>query len=235
RYRPGYPAELIEYVLQFVQAKNSAWDCATGNGQAAYLLAPHFQSVKATDISEKQIANSIKHPNIQYSVADAEQTPFPDHSFDLVTVAQAYHWFNFNAFENEAKRVLKSNGTLAVWGYGLVDAETDVVNSIIRSFYTKVVGPYWDVERKYVDDHYENVPFPYDQLACAEFYNEQHWSLGDLIGYINTWSSVQHFITAKGFNPTDDLKDELKKAWPSKKIISFLFPLFVRIGRIRSA
>ena len=233
RYRPSYSAELIQYVLRFVDGRNSAWDCATGNGQAAYLLASHFQSIQATDISEKQIANSIPHPRIQYSVAAADHSPFADHCFDLITVAQAYHWFNFTAFENEARRVLKLNGILAVWGYSLVNADNDVVNAIIKSFYTNVVGSYWDEERKYVDEHYNTIPFPYDEIGRAEFYIEQNWSLDDLTGYINTWSSLQHFIKEKGFNPVDELKDEIRKIWPSQDSNSFRFPLFVRIGRVR--
>ena len=232
RYRPSYPAELIEYVLQFVDGRNSAWDCATGNGQAAYLLAPHFQSVQATDISEKQIANSISHPRIHYSVVESDHSPFADHCFDLVTVAQAYHWFDFIAFENEVRRVLNSHGILAVWGYSLVKAKDDKLNNIIKLFYTNVVGSYWDAERKYIDEHYDTIPFPYDEIARAEFYFDQHWNLEDLTGYINTWSGIQHFIKEKGFSPVEELKNEIRKIWPPQDV-TFQFPLFVRIGRIR--
>ena len=233
RYRPRYPAELIEYILQFVINRDAAWDCATGNGQAAYLLAEHFKSVKATDISDKQLASSIQHPRIQYSVATAEDSPFADGSFDLITVAQAYHWFNFDAFEKEARRVLKPTGILSVWGYGLVNSTMDSLNTIIKSFYTNVVGPYWDVERKYVDEQYETIPFPYDHIARANFSFYQDWSVEDLLGYMNTWSSVQHFIAKKGFNPVHRLKGQISEIWPSRNTLPFRFPLFLRIGRIR--
>jgi ubiquinone/menaquinone biosynthesis C-methylase UbiE len=235
KYRPAYPLELIEYILQFVKGRDAAWDCATGNGQAAYLLAPHFKSVFATDISEKQIANAIEDPRIHYSVSNAETSQFADHSFDLVTVAQAYHWFDFTAFKNELRRVLKVHGILAVWGYSLVLAENDRLNSIIKSFYTNVIGPYWDPERKYVDQHYETIPFPYDQIAHIELSIETHWGLEELIGYINTWSSLQHFINKNGFNPVDQLQGEIRKIWPAQESISFKFPLFIRVAKIGEA
>ena len=119
KYRPAYPPALFEYILQFVSSHETAWDCATGNGQAALELAQHFRRVEATDISEAQILHAVKHPSINYSVSSAEHTDFPHRTFDLVTVAQAYHWFDFSAFEMEVKRVLKRSGVVAVWGYSL--------------------------------------------------------------------------------------------------------------------
>lgn len=235
RYRPGYPASLIEYILQFLDHRNFAWDCATGNGQAASLLAPHFQRVEATDISSKQISNSIFHPRIHYSISSAEKTVFPEKIFDLITVAQAYHWFDFTAFETEVKRVLKPDGILAVWAYSLVSSSHHDLNKRIKDFYENTVGSYWDPERKYIDDHYRTIPFPYKELSFVDFFLERKWDVQDLSGYLNTWSSVQHFIDANGYNPVDDFKHDLEKAWPAENTITFQFPLFLRIGRPESA
>ena len=231
RYRPGYPSEIIDYILQFVSDRHTAWDCATGNGQAAFLLAPHFEVVHATDISENQLANAIQHSGIQYSISAAEKTSFEENSFDLVTVAQAYHWFDFLAFEKEVKRVLKPNGILAVWGYSLVVSDNKDLNKKLIAFYKETIGPYWDSERRYIDDHYRTIPFPYDELPPAEFTIEQQWSLDDLSGYLNTWSSVQHFIKLNNYNPVDQLRSDLEKIWPPGQIIAFRFPLFLRLGR----
>ena len=232
KYRPGYSSELISNILQFVHERKIAWDCATGNGQAAVLLAPFFEMVEATDISEKQISNSIAAANIRYSISSAEKTSFPDHSFDLVTVAQAYHWFDFISFQKEVKRVLKPGGIIAIWGYGLVQSEYLNLNSLINSFYTNIVGPYWDPERKFVDDHYRTVPFPYEELFSDEFIIERMWNLDNLVGYLNTWSSVQHFMKANNYNPVVPLTAELQKSWPVKNEVVFRFPLFLRIGKI---
>lgn len=232
RYRPGYPAGLVTYILQFVSERKSAWDCATGNGQAAKLLAEYFEEVHATDLSEKQIANAIPDSRIQYAVSPAEKTGFATGSFDLVTVAQAYHWFNFESFERELRRVLKPNGVIAVWGYGMVKSQHEPVTSLIERFYHDVVGPYWDGERQYVDNQYRTIPFPYDELPPAEFSIDTSWTIEELIGYLNTWSSVQHFIKANSYNPVGELEASLQQAWPLEKSVAFQFPLFLRLGRI---
>lgn len=233
RYRPGYPGDLINYILQFVDERNAAWDCATGNGQVALQLASHFPTVYATDISKKQISNAVQHPHIHYSIASEDKTSFPEQSVDLVTVAQAYHWFNFTAFEKEAKRISKPNGVVAIWGYSLVSSDCDDLNNVIDNFYTQTVGPFWDPERKYVDEHYRTVPFPYDELPSKDFFIEMQWNLEDLSGYFNTWSSVQHFIKTNGYNPVDNLKPDLQRVWPLKDTLQFRFPLFLRLGRIK--
>src|SRR4051812_10380946 len=90
--RPGYPDELFEWILAHVPGREAAWDCATGNGQAAAGLAPNFKSVVATDLSPEQVGSALSLPNVRYSAQPAEQTDFAANSFDLITVAQALHW-----------------------------------------------------------------------------------------------------------------------------------------------
>jgi ubiquinone/menaquinone biosynthesis C-methylase UbiE len=203
RYRPGYPVSLIEYITGFVKEKNKAWDCATGNGQAAILLAAYFKKVMATDTSEKQIQLAIQNENIEYAVGTAEQTGFADNSFDLITVAQAYHWLSFDAFEKEVKRIAKPGSVIAVWGYNIPVCNNEELNKLIRHFYTAIVGKYWDAERKYIDEYYKTIPFNFEELPSKEFSIKTAWDKNDLPGYFNSWSSVQHFIKANGYNPVD--------------------------------
>jgi ubiquinone/menaquinone biosynthesis C-methylase UbiE len=232
QYRPVYPPELFDYVLSFVPEKNIAWDCATGNGQAALVLAGHFKKVYATDISEKQLQQASLRDNIVYSVAAAERTEFPDQLFDCITVAQAYHWFDFTAFHQELLRVARPGAILAVWGYGLVVCEEETINQHIGTFYRNVTGPYWDRERRFVDDHYTTVPFPFEELPGKEFTIDVNYTLSDLEGYLNTWSSVQHFIKANGYNPVTEFCSTLKRIWQDGKTRKFYFPVFLRIGKI---
>ena len=103
KYRPLYPNELYEFVLEHVRIKEVGLDCGTGNGQAASVLAEYFKEVHATDISEKQIKNAIQKPNLHYHVCRAEETPFADNQFDLIVSATAVHWFDFNEFFKEIK------------------------------------------------------------------------------------------------------------------------------------
>lgn len=233
RYRPGYPAALIDYILGFVEKKEMAWDCATGNGQAAQLLAPFFKQIMATDLSEKQLLQAVPAANISYSVFKSEQTSFPDNSFDLITIAQAYHWFNFVDFEKEARRVAKPGAVVAAWGYNIPVSHNKQINSLVQHFYTAVAGPYWDAERKWIDDGYQTIPFPFDALPSKTFSIQVQWNLADLAGYFNTWSSVQHFIKANGYNPVHEIAQQLSSAWPAEKpLLDLSFPVFLKIGRI---
>jgi len=230
RYRPVYPKELYNYILKFVTEKNMAWDCATGNGQAALALASYFKKVIATDISEKQLLLAKPHANIQYHIAPAEQTNFPNNSFDLITVAQAYHWLKFDAFEKEVRRVAKKNAVIAVWGYNLLTANDATIDALIKKFYFEIVGSYWDAERKYVDDNYQSVPFNFNPLPIENFFINAYWNKDDLIGYLNSWSGVQHFINTKQYNPVDDIINDLVPLWKDVKTVSF--PLFLKLGRV---
>jgi hypothetical protein len=232
RYRPHYPAELFDYILSFVPCKDQVWDCATGNGQAAVELAQHFRKVYATDISEKQILQAVHRENIQYSVATAESSGLPTDSCDLITVAQAYHWFNFEAFRKEAVRVGTKNAVVALWGYALVICEDAAINSILGIYYKDTVGPYWDKERKHVDKHYTTVLFPYQELPSREFRINVAWDKETFIGYLNTWSCVQHFMKANQYDPVQGFAKEIEKVWDDGVVKKFYFPLFLRIGNL---
>lgn len=232
KYRPGYPEDLIGYILTYVKEKKRAWDCATGNGQAALLLAAHFSRVEATDISEKQLDQAALHPAIHYARGAEDHTPFPDNSFDLITVAQAYHWFAFEAFHREAIRVSKPGGIVAVWGYGLVNTEDEKLGQLIQYFYTGIVGKYWDPERRYVDDGYRTIPFLFPELPSREFSITVRWTKTDFLGYLNTWSGVQHYIKANGTNPVDEFGGQLTAIWDDREEKVFTFPLFLRIGQV---
>lgn len=232
KYRPTYPAELYEYILSYVQEKNIAWDCGTGNGQAAYALASYFKKVIATDISNNQLALAKQHSNIEYIICQAEKTSFPPNTFDLITVAQAYHWFEFNSFEKELKRVSKSGAVIAVWGYNRLTTFNKDIDVIIDRFYEEITGPYWDAERKYVDANYKTIPFNFKLLPEKAFSIFCNWSLTDLLGYLNSWSAVQHYIAANNNNPVNLIRDELFIYWKENEIRQVCFPLFLKLGKV---
>ncbi|CAM3358261.1 hypothetical protein FLLO111716_06105 [Flavobacterium longum] len=229
QFRPHYPEEMIDAILRHVNAGDCALDVATGNGQVAVLLTQHFEKVYATDISQKQIDHAAQRPNVYYHVEAAERTRFNDHQFDLITVAQAIHWFDFESFYKEVDRILKPDGIFAVMGYGLLktNPETD---AIIGNLYRNIIGPYWDAERRYIDEMYQTIPFPFDEIPCPSFANSFNWALDQLVGYLNTWSATQHYIKANGENPVTLIYPELEASWrnSNKEVV---FPLLLRIGR----
>ncbi len=230
RFRPHYPQELFAYLADISPERECVWDCATGNGQAAVALGEFFEHVIATDSSEKQIANGQSHDRVRYRVASAEQSELPQDSLDLITVAQALHWFDREAFFAEAKRVLKPNGVLAVWSYNLFKISPEI-DRLVEVFYRETVGPYWDFERRLVETGYRTIAFPFDELSVPDFRMQVEWALDDLLGYLRTWSATKSFITARGLDPVVDLGTELQSVWGESGIKKITWPLSVRVGR----
>jgi SAM-dependent methyltransferase len=231
RYRPSYPAALFEFLLSIVPAKQHAWDCGTGNGQLAHVLAKHFDKVYATDISPQQIENAIPVDKIVYSVQQAEQTTFADNFFDLITVAQAIHWFDFHQFYREVNRTIKDKGILAVTGYGLLQTAPEI-DAVIVDFYHNIVGAYRDREMRYIDEGYQTIPFPFEELKTTAYEMELVWTLEHLIGFLETWSAVKHFREEKGQNPIHYIDKDLKRKWGKGNTRTVRFPLFLRVARI---
>jgi SAM-dependent methyltransferase len=230
RFRPTYPKELFDFLLSLISGRMTAWDCGTGNGQVAVELAKHFETVFATDISESQVSHAPRKNNIVYKVERAEKTSFQDNQFDLITVAQAVHWFDFSLFHNEVKRTLKPNGILAIIGYPLpsIDARTDL---IVKQFYENILGGYWDDERKYIDELYQTIPFPYTEITTPAFFSRYNWNRDQFIGYLGTWSAVQHYIRKNNTNPTDTIIDDVDQCWNDSTVKTVTFPILLRVGR----
>ena len=233
-YRPDYPAPLFEWLSSLCAEHDLAWDCATGSGQAALGLAPHFRQVVATDASAEQIRHAEAHSAIDYRVAPAEASGLADRSVDLVTVAQAAHWFDLPRFYTEAARVLKPGGVVALWGYGrmVLPGEMDAP---FRRFYAETVGPYWPPERALIDDAYRSLDFPFADIEAPAFFIEVEWSLHRLLDYLSTWSAVKRYQTARGHDPLPALGAELALLWGDPDTAKRLqWPLFLRVGRPRS-
>ncbi len=230
RYRPTYPDELFDFILQQLPEKNIAWDCATGNGQTATELAKHFKKVLATDISARQIGKAQLAPNIEYSVQPAEKTDFDKDTFDLVTVSQALHWLQFDLFYAELRRVAKPGSWIAAWMYALLRI-SPAIDELIHHHHYVTLKAYWDEERRYVDDLYQTIPFPFEEISCPLFHIRYEWTLGDLEGYLNTWSALQKFISSNNYNPVDALIAEIQPHWAPDKM-SIDFPVYLRMGKI---
>lgn len=229
RFRPTYPAALYDWLLAKVSHFECAWDCGTGNGQVATILAEYFAKIEATDISAAQMQEAVPRPNVRYRVCPAEQTPFAEGIFDLITVGQALHWFDFAKFNAEVTRVAKRGALVAVWGYGKLHI-SPAIDEAIEDFYQNTVGPYWEKEREHVENQYADVPFPFEGVEKKVFENPYQWPLESLCQYLNTWSSVRKFEKANGFSPIPALQERLRVLWPDPTAKEVIFPVFAQVG-----
>jgi SAM-dependent methyltransferase len=231
RFRPGYPPELADYLTGLAAVRDNAWDCGTGSGQMAALLAPHFGQVFATDISRSQLAEAPEMPNVFYSVQAAEATGFADRFFNLIVVAQAIHWFDFERFYAEVRRTAAPEAILAAVGYGRFHIN-ERLDAVVKDFYENTIGNYWDKERRYIDDAYKTISFPFAELTPPALENTFEWTFEHLIGYLNTWSAVKHYIKAHHQNPVQLLEKELRTAWGGEEKKTVNFPLLLRMGQV---
>jgi len=228
--RPTYPPELFEYLASECATRERAWDCATGNGQAARALAFHFQHVIATDASQSQIEQAEGPPNIDYRVLAAEQKLTPDEAVDLITVAQALHWFDIERFFANVDKVLNTGGILAVWSYEMTQV-TPVIDGVVHKLYENILGEFWPPERLMVERRYADVHFPYLKLQPPEFQMQCEWTLAQLQNYLLSWSASQRYIASKKANPLDLVAQELKDAWSDTPTRSVSWPLTLCVRR----
>jgi len=230
RHRPTYPDALFDWLASVAPGREAAWHCACGNGQASVGLAVHFGHVWATDASAQQIEQAIVHPNITYSVSPAERNAFDDDSFDLLLVAQAAHWFDFEMFNTEVKRVGRAAAVLALTAYEQ-HRVTPEIDAITDRFYEPVLGDYWLPERRHIKAGYRDIPFPFQYLATPEFFMTADWMLEDAVGYLNTWSSVSRYREETGKNPLEAFTGPLRTAW-GDGTRTVHWPLVLRAGII---
>ena len=232
-YRPDYPRELFEFVAASVNDHEAAWDCATGNGQAAAGLAEHFDRVIATDISAEQIAQAKPNPRIDYHVAPAERSGLAENSVDAVTITQALHWLDIPRFYDEVRRVSKLGSVFVATVYSdpvLGDPKAD---RILQHYNKVVVGPYWPPERKLVDEAYANIPFPFQELETPQLTMERSWSLHDLAGYLRSWSATVRFTKQNGTDPVLDFEKSMAQIWgDSSQPRKLHWPFTIRAGRV---
>jgi len=231
RFRPGYPPALIAWIAARTPGRTLAVDCATGNGQAAVALAAHFDDVLAVDGSLAQLERAMPHPRVRYECAMAEQLPVADGSVALVAAAQAAHWFDFARFHAECRRVLQPGGVIALWTYEKFRA-TASLDEVVDRFYDDVVGEFWPPERRYVEERYRTLPFPWAEELAPEFRLETDWSLEQVQGYLASWSAVQRYKDANGgTDPLPALVAELATLWPVGDTVRLNWPVHLRIGR----
>ena len=233
RFRPVYPRSLFAFLAEKAPGHELAWDCGTGNGQAALDLIAFFDKVHATDASESQIQHAKRHARIVYAATPAERSGLEPGSVDLITAAQALHWFDFDRFYAEARRVAKPGAVIAAWCYEL-HVISPAVDRVIGAFYQDTVGVFWPPERELIEKGYKTIPFPFTRIEAPNFAMDAVWDLHAQLGYLRTWSAVQKYRAFHGQDPVSLIEKDLAKAWggpgSTKKVV---WPLQLLLGVAR--
>ena len=234
QHRPQYPDEIYAYLASIVPGRSLAWDCGTGNGQAAMGLAKHFDNVYATDASVEQISLAYTHAKVSYHLEPAEHVSLNDSSVDLVTVAVAVHWFNFDEFYREVRRVLKPDGVLAVWTYSFPEVSPEI-DMLIHQYYYEILSGYWPERIHYLEEEYKTLPFPFEEIVAPSFVMKATWDLDQLAGFLDSWSAAQRYKAQKGHHPLESVWEKFLAAWGDENGERLIrWPLHFRIGRNRS-
>lgn len=233
KYRPTYPKELFDYLNSLTNKKDRAWDCGTGNGQAALVLANTFTHVIATDPSEKQISQATPHPHIEYAVTSAENFDVNKWAgkINLITVAQAFHWFKHDQFAEVIKKCAAPDAYLVVWSYANASV-TPEVDKAVHYLYENILHDYWEKERNLVENGYKSIVMPFKEIASPVISMKAEWTLEHLTGYLSTWSALQKYISINHTNPLESEFEKIKKAWGDEVTRTVSWPLNIRVWKI---
>ncbi len=233
-FRPRYPAALIDYFASLAPRRRIAWDCGAGSGQATADIARRFEFVVATDLSADQVTRASKDPGIGWAACAAEQVAIRSASVDAIAVAQALHWFANDAFYSEAGRVACGPEVpIVAWTYAAPRMD-GAIGDVLRRFIFEDLREYWPPERKYVDENYQTIPFPFERIDAPPFSLENHWTLAQIVGYMTSMSATARYIKANGADPVIAVEAELRALWSDAAPRRIVWPLIVLAGRAGS-
>ncbi|HKY34169.1 MAG TPA: class I SAM-dependent methyltransferase [Candidatus Polarisedimenticolia bacterium] len=231
RWRPLYPPSLGRHLASLAPSLDLAWDCGTGSGQAARMLAESFREVAATDPSAGQLGQASPHPRIRYRQGRESESGLPPRSAGLVCAAQAAHWFDLPAFYAEAERVLVPGGVLAIWCYGRTGIDPEV-DRAVAWLHDDRLAAHWPSERAHVLDGYARLFFPYETLPLPPFAIESPISREALLGYLGSWSAVARCRRCEGVDPLAEVLPALERAWPDPESVKVVrWPIAVLAAR----
>lgn len=231
--RPHYPAALFDWLAGQCAHRGLAWDAGCGNGQAAIALAGCFESVFASDPSADQIAAAETHPHIRYAIEPAERCSLPDRNADLVTVAQAMHWFDVPRFQAEARRVLVPGGVFAAWTYAQ-SRVTPAVDAVFDRLHDRLLEGYWPAGREHVIDGYRTLPFAFARCADVPAFEMRcAWTLPHYLAYLRSWSASQRYLHGTASDAIALIEPDMSAAWGDPmQVRTVTWPLTVHVGRV---
>lgn len=230
RFRPEYPAALAAFLARSAPDTRFAVDVGCGSGQLTVQLGAHFDTVLGLDPSAGQLAHAPATANVHFARAPAEHLPLPGRRASLVTAAQAAHWFDLPAFHAEVRRIARPGAVLALVSYGVPELDAGLQDCFAH-FYRDGIGPFWPPQRQLVDRGYADLDFPFAELAPPAMVMRKAWSLGELLGYISTWSAVKHAAQQGHGQLLDRFATDLAARWGDPATARpVTWPINMRVG-----
>jgi len=207
--RPSPPPSLLQSIFQHLPGDpQEVVDVGCGSGQMTKLLAKRSEKVIGLDKSKLQLMEASQEENIEYRIGCEEDfTGVKECSIDLVTVCQALHYMSPNALYEEAFRVLRPGGLLAIAGYHFSRPDKQELQEAFDKVYASL--PHWSYPRHWVDSEYRTMAQPSHQLffnITRENYHvvETPGSLAGWASYVSSLSGIRGFAQQNG-------EDEAKK------------------------
>ena len=152
--RPDYPVAVVDFIKTLIDEQPIIADIGAGTGKFTKLIADLGYQVFAVEPNQdmfNQLQITVADvPNAKTVLATSEATTLADQSIDIITVAQALHWFDLEKFKVECQRILKPNGwVVAMYNNGVdarnnqaqhrIDATKDFfVQPVIKEFRTPI-------------------------------------------------------------------------------------------------
>lgn len=219
KFRPVYPSEFYDFLRsQFAGKPSLAVDLGCGTGQATVALAELADKVIGIDNSQTMVDQANKsHPQSNISFRVGNDSNFEQHfspeSIDLITVAEAAHYFDLPNFYPKAHKLLKKGGLLAIWAYYGQGVEGHPAVADIYEKYMDgedLMGKYWSKGKQIVTEFYQNDKIPSDLFKNVVYHfnssknfgtNEvleitKKMKLRDLINYCRTSSGYHSWLEA---------------------------------------
>ncbi len=231
-FRPSYPPALIEYLLSLCPSSHHALDVGCGTGQLTRMLAPHFGMVTAIDPSASQIAHAKDVPNVMFRQGSSDQLEVPPGALDLITAAQAAHWFDLPPFYAACQKALKKDGILALITYGVPVMEGPA-GEVLADFYWTHIHAFWPTPRRHVEQGYRELAFPFSELDAPDIPMAQAWTLDGVLGYVQSWSAVAAAKAAGQADTVTAFEAQMRRVWGDPEAAQLMsWPLTVKAARL---
>lgn len=195
RYRPGYPAEIVDLLRRecFLRSDASLADVAAGTGLLTEIFLAAGFSVTAIEPNDQMRAACEElestYPKLRCIAGTAESTGLSAGSIDLVTVAQAMHWFDLERTRTEFARILRPGGWCAVL-YNNRRLSGDVFHEAYEQFLLEHGIDYKAVKEQHVGRKRLAQFFAPSPMKCESLLNAQPLSLEALKGRVLSSSYI---------------------------------------------